>query len=61
MSVLKRFFQIAAFSTGSQPPQDEAELIEKCCGESPSLLPVIESEPHPEKESIPNRISGEYN
>lgn len=59
MSVLKQFFQIAAFSTGSQLPKDEAELIEKCCGESPSLLPVVESELPPEKESIPNSISGE--
>jgi len=59
MSKLKRLFQIAAFSTGSQLPQNETELIEKYCGEALSLLPVIEAEPPHEKESIPNSISDE--
>ena len=59
MSVLKRLFEIAAFSTGSLVPKDDAELIEKCCSESPSLLLVVESDQPPEKESIPNSIRGE--
>lgn len=59
MSKLKRLFQIAAFSTDSQLPQNEIELIGKCCDEPLSLLPVVEAELPDEKESIPNSISDE--
>lgn len=59
MSVLNKRFQVAAVSTGNQLPKREAERIERCCGESPSLLRLVDWEQPPEKESIPNSVSGE--